>query len=101
MNFQHHVSSDKLLLSVGGGLFLLTILTAGVHFLHLPQPWSIIVAMVIAVFKAGLVALFFMGLYWDKKFNAMAFIFGILFVALLVGFTLFDTLFRLTPHPAF
>lgn len=101
MSFQHHVSSDKLLLSVGGGLLLLTMLTVGVHFLHLPQPWSIIVAMAVALFKGSLVALFFMGLYWDKKFNAMAFIFGIIFVALLVGFTLFDTLFRFNLQPGF
>ncbi len=90
----HHISSDKLLLSVAGGLFLLTILTAAIHFLQLPWPWSIIVAMIVAVFKASLVALFFMNLYWDKKFNAMALITSVIFLALLIGFTLLDTLYR-------
>lgn len=97
----HHISSDKLLLSVGGGLFVLTLLTVGVHYLHLPDPWSIIVAMIVAVFKAGLVALFFMNLYWDKKFNLMLLIASIVFLALLVGFTMLDTLFRDVPTPSF
>lgn len=90
----HHISSDKTLLAVAGALFILTLLTAGVHFLELPQPWSIIAAMTIAILKAGLVALFFMQLYWDVKFNSILLISSIIFVGLLVGLTLLDTLFR-------
>lgn len=97
----HHISSDKLLLSVGGGLFVLTVLTVAVHYLHLPDPWSIITAMFVAVIKASLVALFFMNLYWDKKFNLMLFIASLVFLALLVGFTMLDTLFRVIPSPSF
>lgn len=97
----HHISSDKLLLSVGGGLFVLTVLTVAVHYLHLPDPWSIIAAMFVAVIKASLVALFFMNLYWDKKFNLMLFIASLVFLALLVGFTMLDTLFRVIPSPSF
>lgn len=97
----HHISSDKTLLSVAGGLFVLTILTVAVHYLHLPDPWSIIVAMGIAIFKGTLVALFFMNLYWDKKFNSMLLLASFLFFALLVGFTLLDTLFRPEINPAF
>lgn len=97
----HHISSDKILLSVAGGLFILTILTVGVHYLALPHPWSIIVAMAIAVFKATLVALFFMNLWWDKRFNLMLFIASVVFLALLVGFTMLDTLFRSVPSPSF
>lgn len=97
----HHISTDKTLLSVAGGLFVLTILTVAVHYLALPHPWSIIVAMVVAVFKAGLVALFFMNLYWDKKFNLMLLIASFVFLGLLVGFTMLDTLFRNIPTPSF
>lgn len=97
----HHISTDKTLLGVAGGLFILTILTVVVHYLQLPDPWSIIVAMGIAIFKATLVALFFMNLYWDTRFNSMLLISSILFFILLVGFTLLDTLFRPEVAPAF
>lgn len=97
----HHISSDKILLSVAGALFILTIVTVGVHYLALPHPWSIIVAMLVAIFKAGLVALFFMNLYWDVKFNLMLFIASLLFFSLLVIFTMLDTMFRIIPTPSF
>ncbi|MFH5831534.1 cytochrome C oxidase subunit IV family protein [Halalkalibaculum sp. DA384] len=97
----HHISSDKILLSVAGALFILTIVTVGVHYLALPHPWSIIVAMIVAVMKASLVALFFMNLYWDAKFNSMLFIASILFLGLLVGLSMLDTLFRANPIPGF
>lgn len=97
----HHISTDKILLSVAGGLFILTILTVGVHYLELPHPWSIIAALTIAFLKASLVALFFMNLYWDKKFNMMLLIASFVFLALLVGFTMMDTMFRVLPAPSF
>lgn len=90
----HHISTDKTLLTVGGALFVLTLLTAGIHFLYLPQPWSIIAAMVVAISKGLLVLLVFMNLYWDKKFNGLVFAFSFLFLALLVGYSLLDILFR-------
>lgn len=98
---EHHISSSNLLLAVAGALFVLTLLTVGVHYLALPDPWSILVAMVIAFIKATIVALFFMNLYWDVKFNSMLLITSIVFLALLVGLSLLDTLFRTDPTPAF
>ena len=97
----HHISTDKTLLGVAAGLLVLTILTVAVHFIHIPSPWSIIVAMGIAIFKATLVALFFMNLYWDDQFNTMLLISSIAFFILLVGFTLLDTLFRSNITPTF
>lgn len=97
----HHISTDKTLLGVAGALFILTILTVAVHFIHIPAPWSIVVAMGIAIFKATLVAAFFMNLYWDERFNTMLLIASIVFFALLVGLTLLDTLFRPEVMPAF
>ena len=98
---EHHISSDKLLLGVGGGLLILTIATVAVHYLALPHPFSIIVAMLVAVVKASLVAMFFMNLYWDERFNLMTFIFSLIFLGLLVGLTMMDTLFRVIPVPSF
>ena len=98
---EHHISTDKLLLGIGGALLFLTIVTVGVYYLALPHPYSIIVAMFVALIKASLVALFFMNLYWDAKFNGMMLITSVIFLALLVGFTLLDTLFRVIPVPSF
>lgn len=97
----HHISTDKTLLGIAGALFILTLLTAGVHYLELPQPWSIIAAMTIAIAKGSLVALFFMGLYWDRRFNSMLLISSLAFFALLVGYTLLDNLFRVVVIPGF
>lgn len=97
----HHISSDKLLLGVGGALLILTFVTVGVHYLALPHPYSIIVAMLVAIVKATLVVLFFMNLYWDERFNLMTLIFSVLFFGLLVGLTMMDTLFRVIPVPSF
>lgn len=97
----HHISSDKLLLGTGGALFALTIITVIVHYIALPHPFSILAAMFIAVIKASLVALFFMNLYWDERFNMMTFVFSLIFLALLVGLTMMDTLFRVIPTPSF
>jgi cytochrome c oxidase subunit 4 len=97
----HHISTYKTLLGVGGALLILTLLTVGVRYLHLPHPWAIIVAMGIAIFKATLVALFFMNLYWDKRFNTMLLLSSLVFFGLLVGFTLLDTLYRQPIIPEF
>lgn len=97
----HHISSQKTLLTVAGLLFVLTVITVGVHYLALPHPYSIIVAMIVAVFKASLVALFFMNLYWDEKFNLMMFVASIIFLVLLVGLTMLDTMFREGIEPSF
>lgn len=98
---EHHISTDKILLGVAGALFVLTLLTVGVHYLTLPDPWSIVVAMLVAVVKASLVALFFMNLYWDVKFNSMLLVASLVFLALLVGLTMLDTLFRTPITPGF
>lgn len=97
----HHISTLNTLLSVAGALFVLTIVTVGVHYLELPGPWSIIVAMLVASVKAGLVVLFFMNLYWDSKFHSFMFITSIVFLALLIGYSVLDIFFREVFTPSF
>lgn len=97
----HHISTDKILLGVAGALFLLTIITVGVHYLALPHPWSILVAMAVAVAKAALVVLFFMNLYWDERFNSMVFVTALVFLALLVILSMLDVFFRTPVQPSF
>lgn len=98
---EHHVASAKQLWLIGGALIVLTILTVIVSSLSIPSPLDIIVALSIALVKAFLVAAFFMGLYWDTKFNSMLLIGAVVFFILMVGVTLLDTLYRNDVVPSF
>jgi cytochrome c oxidase subunit IV len=94
MNTPHeHVTPLKIYLGVAVALFILTGITVGVSFIDLGG-WNAIVAVGVASVKAALVALFFMHLYHDDRLNTMVFLFGLLFVTLFIGLTLFDTLRR-------
>ena len=100
-NHTHHVSTAKQLWLVGGALIVLTILTVVVSQIGLPSPIDIIAALTIAMFKAYLVAAFFMGLYWDIKFNSMLLIGALVFFILMVAVTLLDTMYREDVIPSF
>jgi len=52
---------------------------------------GIFVALLIAAVKGGLVVLYFMHMRYDSPFNAMIFCMALLFVSLMIGFTLVDT----------
>lgn len=98
----HHVSTVKQLVAVAVGLTILTFLTVYIaKVVILPEPYGLIVALAIAVAKAFLVVAFFMNLYWDNKFHILLLITGFLFVALMVGVTLLDTLYRDDIMPTF
>ncbi|MEX0994008.1 MAG: cytochrome C oxidase subunit IV family protein [Balneolaceae bacterium] len=97
----HHISSAKFLWGVAMVLFALTLLTVGVTWFHIPAPWNLVVAIGIAVIKATIVAAFFMNLYWDTKFNVLLLIMSMIFLAILIGLTLIDTLYRTDPIPGF
>ncbi len=90
----HHISTLPTLLSVAGALLVLTFLTVAVTWINIPEPFNVIVAITIAVVKAAAVAMFFMNLYWDSKFNSVVFLLSILFLTIFVVITLLDTLFR-------
>ncbi len=97
----HHVTPLKALLAVAGALVVLTFITVGAHYLHLPKALAIMVSLAIAAVKATLVGAIFMGLYYDKKLNTIVFASSLIFLALLVGITLSDTLFRTDVPPTF
>jgi len=90
----HHISSHFTLFSVAAALLVLTFLTVAVTWINIPEPFNVIVAIAIAVVKAALVAMFFMNLYWDTKFNTVVFLLSILFLIIFVSITLLDTMFR-------
>jgi cytochrome c oxidase subunit IV len=85
-----HVMPMKMLLGVGGLLLFLTAVTVWVTAMDLGRSGNLIVAMVIATIKAGMVCAYFMHLRWDRPFNAMVFVSSVLFVALFISITLID-----------
>jgi cytochrome c oxidase subunit 4 len=81
------------LLAVWGALMVLTVVTVAVTYLPTGDMPSLglWIAMGIATFKAVLVALFFMHLWWDKPFHSIVFVSALLCLMLLVGLALVDT----------
>ncbi|MCH8557782.1 MAG: cytochrome C oxidase subunit IV family protein [Balneolia bacterium] len=90
----HHIIPMKTLISTTVALVVLTIVTVAVFYLPIPAPFDVVVAILLASFKATLVGMFFMGLYYDEKFNTVVLIFSFLFFLVFVGITLLDTMFR-------
>lgn len=88
-----HPAAPKLLIGIFVALVLLTILTLYMSTVDmgLMGPFGFWIAMSIASFKATLVMLFFMHMYWDKPFNVLVFLSSSLFVILFIGLTLMDS----------
>jgi cytochrome c oxidase subunit 4 len=76
-----HVLPIKLYLAVWGTLVVLTAITVAVSRFDFGT-WNTVIAIVIATIKATIVALFFMHLKYDNKFNAVVFLAGLLFVSI-------------------
>ena len=85
-----HIVPLKVLLSVFGGLVVLTWITVAATWLDLGAG-NLWLALAIATVKGTLVALFFMHLRWDRPVNAVIFIGTLFFVLLFVGIALTDT----------
>ncbi len=86
---ESHACPFWILASVFGALLVFTVITVAATLVDL-GPLNIVVAMVIALIKAALVAAFFMHLYWDSPFNAVALISGVCFAGLLIGLSIID-----------
>ena len=72
----------RLYYQVFGALLILTVVTVAVSYLRLPVTAGVIVALIIAGFKASLVAMFFMHLkgerpfiFWSLAITAVFFVF--------------------------
>jgi cytochrome c oxidase subunit 4 len=89
-----HVLPMKVYFATWGTLLVLTVITVGASYLDLGHTGNLLVALFIATIKASVVALIFMHLLWDHKFHTIIFIFSVLFLAIFIAFTMFDTQFR-------
>jgi cytochrome c oxidase subunit 4 len=85
-----HVTPVRLLLGVWGALMVLTVITVAATSIDLGSRTNLIIAMLIATVKAGLVVTYFMHLRWDRPFHTLVFLGSLLFVSLFISMTLFD-----------
>ncbi len=74
----------KLYVRVFIALAVLTVLTVGVSYLHLPLTIAIVVALLIASVKGSLVAAFFMHLSTEKKIIGSILILAVCFFFVLL-----------------
>jgi caa(3)-type oxidase subunit IV len=89
----HHILSTSLAIKVWSTLIFLTFLTVAVAQIDLGA-WNFTVAMVVASIKAALVCIFFMGLKWDHRENAVIFSTSIIFMSIFMILTFSDLLTR-------
>jgi len=85
-----HPQPMWMLLGVLGALIVLTVLTVAVTAIDLGAQGNLVVAMIIATVKAILVMGFFMHLFWDSRFNLIAFASSFLFVLLFLSMSVLD-----------
>ena len=88
-----HIVPDKVALTIGGALLVLTLVTVKVAYIDLGA-LNFVVAMLIATTKALLVALLFMNLLYDRRENGVIFGTGFLFLAIFFVLTATDLFFR-------
>ena len=84
-----HLDSIKTYALVFIGLIVLTVATTAVAFVDL-GPFSVVVALLIAVCKMLLVALFFMHVRHSSKLTRLVVVGGLFWLAILLAFTLAD-----------
>src|SRR5579883_388311 len=84
-----HIDSDKTYALVFLGLIIATVATTAVAFVDL-GPFSVVVALAIAVCKMLLVALFFMHVRHSSKLTKLVLVGGLLWLGIMLTFTLAD-----------
>lgn len=85
-----HTMPVPMLIGVLAALMALTILTVSVTSFDLGAQGNLVVAMIIATVKAGLVVAFFMHLVWDKKLHLILFLTSVLFLILFLSLSVND-----------
>ncbi|RMG08740.1 MAG: hypothetical protein D6731_21215 [Planctomycetota bacterium] len=93
----HHVPPAWIFHAVFGALLVLTALTYAASTVHLGRTLNVTIALLIATVKASLVCMFFMHLWWDKKFNTVVLLVSVGFLALFIGLATLDTVEN-APH---
>jgi cytochrome c oxidase subunit 4 len=85
-----HTTPLSLLVGILVALLVLTVLTVSVTSVDLGSQGNLVVAMVIATIKAGLVVTYFMHLRWDRLFHLILFLTSVLFLILFLSMSITD-----------
>ena len=85
-----HALPASVLVGTAATLFALTAITVATSRIDLGA-FNVVVALAIAGLKASLVALFFMHLKYEGRFQAVVFVFAVFFAVLFIGGVVFDT----------
>ncbi len=88
-----HILPLSVYFGVAFALLVMTVVTVYAASIDFGE-WNLVIAMLIAIFKASLVALIFMHLFWDDKFLAIVFVSSLVFLGFFLTLTMFDTLKR-------
>jgi cytochrome c oxidase subunit IV len=88
-----HIVSTRLYFTIFGVLMLCTYLTVQMAFLDLGR-FNAVAALVIAVFKATLVVLFFMHVWHSSRLTWVVILGSLFWLAILLAFTLADYMTR-------
>jgi cytochrome c oxidase subunit IV len=88
-----HIEPKKTYLYVFAALISLTVFTTGIAYVDL-GPFSVVVAMTIAVVKMLLVALFFMHLRYGTNLMKVVVVAGLLWLGILMALTMSDFVTR-------
>ena len=94
---EHHIVSPKVYVTIFAALMVCTFLTVAAAKVDLNQYFSglnIIVALVIATFKASLVVLFFMHGKYSSRRTQMVIICSVFWLAVMLFMTMSDYLSR-------
>ena len=89
-------SHVKTYFMIFGALMVLTIVTVGVSYLHLPVAMAIAVALIVATLKGSLVALYFMHLNHERKLIYYVLVLTVIFFIFLMFVPLFTNLDKIT-----
>lgn len=84
-----HLVPVGTLMAAGLALLVLTIITVAVRYVDVGE-FNLAIAIGVAVIKAAVVVLIFMHLRWDRPFNLLVLVGSILFVILMMAFTMMD-----------
>jgi cytochrome c oxidase subunit IV len=88
-----HVHPAGTYVKIFAALVFLTLVTVGLSRVHLGD-WNFFIAVAVATIKASLVAMFFMHLKDDNRFNVLIFVGSLLFMGVFFVYTMNDTQHR-------
>jgi cytochrome c oxidase subunit 4 len=90
---EHHVLPDGLFIMVWVGLLILTAITVGASVMF-SGTVGIVTAMIVTPIKAILILMYFMHLKYEKPGFVVMFLVAVGILAIFLGLTFFDYLFR-------